>query len=220
MIKTAIACAILYGLWVVICLIAEHRKTRKIKIPPSRKTRVPPEDIMGRCLFSLSHSQPQATTKAETVKQAIKANTFAPEPDKRSDAKLSDDELDEVFSDAPEIEVEDVPLEWENETPIDYEQEAKEFDDDHYQGNYASGILYEDMDEAVEVVQKENPTPIEKQKAGSTFSQMEGSDLYNKLMMNAPLLEQHIKALLDNSQNTEPQMVIDDISDFDIRDFM
>lgn len=143
--------------------------------------------------------------------------TFAPEIETRRPARLSPDEMKEAFED---IRIEDV-------TGEDDEPQYGEPADD-----MASGATYEDIDLAVRVAKGKETTQEEKERAAMVLTELQGTQLYERLTDGKEDIRMRIKLLIDlqmgnKAQTTKPASlkgsqlsVPDDLKQFNIRDYV
>lgn len=225
--------AILYGVWVVIVLAHDRRKRGRKIVGESRKTTVPTEDVMGKSLFVLSQSLPQATSKSKTENPEQKADTFATEPEKRTSARIAEQMLDEAFSNTPdEFSEEDWIDDEEADSQINLDEEDELCGEPIPDTQYTTGVLYEDMDEAVRILAKTSPSGQERYRAGRTMSIMDGNDLSVKMATHSVEWSSRIGRLIDEFAEHQTAMSIPELSEhkplyvpdnpaeFDIRNFM
>lgn len=130
-------------------------------------------EIIGKSHFKLSHSTPQVRSYAKGEAEAKKASTFAPEngqePSEEADEQPDIDEIPLTYesSDAPSFEEED------EELPIQGESE------------YAMGIDFERVLEALAVIHRHAHTEAERQRTGDTLRELEGTHLMETLRSDA-----------------------------------
>ena len=130
-------------------------------------------EIIGKSHFKLSHSTPQVRSYPKDEAEAKKASTFAPENgQKLSEGPDNLPDIDEIplmyeSSDAPSFEKED------EELPIQGESE------------YATGIDFERVLEALSVIHRHAHTEAEQQRTGDTLRALEGTQLMETLRSDA-----------------------------------
>ena len=123
--ETLLVCLLAgYGVWLAAYLLWERRQSKHTAsqvdaAPPKREDKVP--DIVGKSSFRMTPKSaiptPQAATRDESESVTEKASTFAPEAEKRSPARLTDEELNAAFE---HLEIPDVPLEYEGDEAYFY----------------------------------------------------------------------------------------------------
>ncbi|MBX9049623.1 hypothetical protein HCH04_15020 [Bacteroides thetaiotaomicron] len=226
--------AILYGLWIAAVLAYDRRKRGRKIVGESRKTTATPDEIMGKSLFVLSQSLPQAASKSETENPEQKADTFAAEPEKRTSAQIPEEMLDEVFSDSPEdIPEEDWVDDAQDDSQINLEAEEEGLNGEPIPDDlYATGVFYEDMNDAAQILAKISPSGQERYRAGRTMSLMDGNDLSVKMAAHSAEWSSRIGRLIDEFAEHQMAMAIpeqsehkplhipDNPAEFDIRNFM
>lgn len=230
--ETLLICLLLlYNAWLVTYILFWRKKKNDIPVEEQPPTKLSKREdgIVGKSRFKME-SKPPITAK-EPPSTAIEpegevitdiAATFADEAEETPSARLPDDKLDEAFED---IRSSDVP---------------QEYDDDEEQpkGQYATGASFEEIGTALKVADNPSATPEERKQAGQVFTEMKDNEFYKKLIENKPEREQKIKGLMDeilnkpisgeveavkvsvHPQNKTEVKVPDDISGFDIRDFV
>lgn len=122
-------------------------------------------------------------------------------------AQVPEDKLDETFTSIPPSELEygeDEPEEGEPDSPR------------------ASGSSFDEIDNAVRTAKNPEATEKECEKAAKVFSDMEGTELYDKLMSGSTELSIRIKGLIEvRLKKPKKEFTVpDNIEDFDIRDYV
>jgi len=239
--ETLLVCLLAgYGVWLAAYLLWEKRQTKRPAspsdfTPPKRREDVP--DIVGKSTFRIRPTTPksaiptpQAATKPETGKPTEKEPTFASEAEKRTSARLSDEELDAAFE---HLEIPDVPLEYEED---DYTGADEEMPLAAHPAGYASGVSFDEIDRAVRTASAASATDTERREAGRVFGQIEGTELYDRLVGGSAAIGERISGLMDyylsqpistegdaGTVAVQPQNrtdAPDDTDGFDIRDFV
>lgn len=239
--ETLLVCLLAgYGVWLAAYLLWERRQSKhtagtKDVAPPKRGDDVP--DIVGKSSFRMKPttpkpiiSMPQTITSAETESAAGKATTFASEAEKRSSARLTDEELDAAFE---HLEIPDVPLEYEDDEAAGADEEMPLA---IHPAGYASGVSFEQIDRAVRTASDASATEAERREAGRVFEQIEGTELYDRLVSGSAAIGEKISGLMDcylsqpismeghaEAVAVRPQNITDapdDTDGFDIRDFV
>lgn len=134
---------------------------------------------------------PQTITPAEKESAAEKAPTFAPEAERRSPARLTDEELDAAFE---HLEIPDVPLEYEDDEAVGADEEMPLA---VRSAGYASGVSFEQIDRAVRTASDASATDAERREAGRVFEQIEGTELYDRLVSGSAAVGEKISGLMD-----------------------
>jgi hypothetical protein len=186
--KIFITVVILYALFVGIYLlylkVGKRRKKDIVgKGSSIHETGQIKTDIVGKSRFDLNtskplitKSEPLATTSPESENRQENPDTFAPESEEKPSAEVPPEELDEAFSDTPPDEDNepmdiDYSLEYETEEESEDEPEDEEEEvEGTAQAALASGVQFDDLGNAVRMVNKtDEATPEQKQKAGNTL---------------------------------------------------
>lgn len=173
MYRIVLAALLLYLLWLFLFLSYERRKRKNRAMEKKPCQAVSEAEIIGKSHFKLSHSTPQVRSYAKGEAEAKKASTFAPEngqePSEEVDEQPDIDEIPLTYesSDAPSFEEED------EELPIQGESE------------YAMGIDFERVLEALSVIHRHAHTEAERQRTGDTLRELEGTHLMETLRSDA-----------------------------------
>lgn len=230
--ETLLICLLLlYNAWLV-SYILFGRRQKDAPAAAERPPTKPPETtdgIVGKSLFKMEAKTPQATIPEPQAAIEVEdedvtdiAVTFADGKDETPPARLPDDELDEAFTD---IRITDVPVQY------------AEDEEERTPGKpYATGASFEEIGEAMKVADSPVATAEERKRAGQIFSDMEGNELFDKMIQSNPERAKKIMGLMDEISNkpisgegeavgvsVHPQNITEvpaDISGFDIRDFV
>ena len=173
MYRIVLAALLLYLLWLFLFLLYERRKRKNRAIEKKPCQAVSEAEIIGKSHFKLSHSTPQVRSYPKDEAEAKKASTFALENgQKLSEGPDNLPDIDEIplmyeSSDAPSFEKED------EELPIQGESE------------YATGIDFERVLEALAVIHRHAHTEAERQSTGDTLRALEGTRLMETLRSDA-----------------------------------
>ena len=173
MYRIVLVLLLLYFLWLQLFLSYERRKRKNRAIEKKPCQTVSEVEIIGKSRFKLSHSVPQVRSYPKDEAEAKKASTFAPEngqePLEEADEQPDIDEIPLVYesSDVPSFEEED------EELPIQEESE------------YATGIDFERVLEALSVIHRHAHTEAERQSTGDTLRALEGTRLMETLRSDA-----------------------------------
>lgn len=169
MFRIVLVLLLLYLLWLLLFLLYERgkRKNRAIKKKPCQT--VSDAEIIGKSRFKLSHSKPQVRSYPKGEAEAKKASTFAPEngqdPSEDPDEQPDIDEIPLTYesSDSPPFEEED------EELPVSGKSE------------YATGIDFERVLEALSVIHRNASSIAERQRSGETLTELDGTRLMETL---------------------------------------
>ena len=126
-------------------------------------------EIIGKSHFKLSHSTPQVRSYPKDEAEAKKASTFAAE---------NGQEPSEEPDEQPDID--EIPLTYESSDSSLFEEEDEELP---IQGEseYATGIDFERVLEALSVIHRNASSIAERQRAGETLTELEGTRLMETL---------------------------------------
>lgn len=232
--ETLLICLLLlYNVWLVTYILFGRKKKDNVRYEERPPVKLPKKEdgIVGKSQFKMENRTPisakptpNTATSVESEDVTDIAVTFADEEDETPSARLSDDKLDEAFED---VRISDVPQEYDED-----EQERTTAK------GYATGASFEEIGAAIKVADSQSATPQERKQAGQVFSEMKDNELYHKLIENNSERESKIKGLMDeisnkpisgegeavgvsvHPQNKAEVKVPDDISGFDIRDFV
>ena len=180
-------------------------------------------DIIGKSRFRMAPTRTKTaipTQEAATLEKGIEL----PEEEATFDdgnentasypAQVPEDKLDETFTSISSEELEYGDEEPEEETP---------------DRRRASGYSFDEIGKAVGIAGKDNPTKDEKRQAGKVFSELDGTELLDKLNKSVKV---KITGLIDfylygepatpaTKTETEKELVIPErLEDFNIRDFV
>lgn len=160
---------LLYLLWLLLFLSYERRKRKNRAIEKKPCQMVSEAEIIGKSHFKLSHSTPQVRSYPKDEAEAKKAFTFAPE---------NGQEPLEEPDEQPDID--EIPLTYESSDSSLFEEEDEELP---IQGEseYATGIDFERVLEALSVIHRNASSIAERQRAGETLTELEGTRLMETL---------------------------------------
>lgn len=174
MYRIVLVLLLLYLLWLFLFLSYERRKRKNRAKEKKTCQAVCEAEIIGKSRFKISHSKPQVRSYAKGEAEAKKASTFAPEngqePSEEADEQPGIDEIPLVYesSDAPSFEEEE-----DEELPVSGKSE------------YAMGIDFERVLEALSVIHRHAHTEAERQRTGDTLRELEGTHLMETLRSDA-----------------------------------
>ena len=200
----------LAGLWRALDTTVTKRKAAK-EIPPEEIS-----DIIGKSRFRMASTRTTAaipTQEAAISEKGIELSeedaTFddgKAKTDSRS-AQVPEDILDETFTSIPPSE-----LEFGEDEPEENEPDSPR----------ASGSSFDEIDNAVKTAKNPEATKKECEQAAKVFSDMEGTELYEKLMAGSTELSIRIKGLIEvRLKKPKKEFTVpDNIEDFDIRDYI
>ena len=149
-------------------------------------------DIIGKSRFRMASTR---TTAA------------IPTQDASRPAQVPEEKLDETFTSIPPEELgygDDEPEEDASDTPR------------------ASGSSFDEIDDACKTAKNPDATQAEREKAAKVFTDMEGTELYEKMMEGSSEIGIRIKGLIEiRLKKSEKEFVVpDNIEEFDIRNYV
>ena len=198
------------GLWRSLdSTVAEQGKDKEI---PHADT----SDIIGKSRFKMASTRTTAaipTQEAATSEKGIELSEEEATFDDGNTETVSrptqvpEDKLDETFTSIPPSELEfgeDEPEDGTPDTPR------------------ATGSSFDEIDDAVRAAKNPEATTAERERAAKVFSDMEGTELYEKLMSGSTELSIRIKGLIEvRLKKPKKDFVVpDNIEDFDIRNYV
>lgn len=179
-------------------------------------------DIIGKSRFRMASPRttsatpvPHAATSEKGIELSEEDATFDDgnaEPVSRP-AQVPEEKLDETFTSIP---------------PSELEFGEDEPGEDTADKQRASGYSFDEIGAAVGIAGKENPTKDEKRQAGKVFSELEGTELLDKLRKSVKV---KIAGFIDFYLYDEPEaatvkteakkelVIPERLEDFNIRDF-
>ena len=174
MYRIVLVLLLLYLLWLLLFLLYEGKRRKKGTPPKEPCQTVHEAEIIGKSHFKFSHSTPQVRSYPKGEAEAKKASIFAlengQEPSEEPDELPDIDEIPLVYesSDAPSFEEEE-----DEELPVSGESE------------YATGIDFERVLEALSVIHRHAHIEAERQSTGDTLRALEGTRLMETLRSDA-----------------------------------
>ena len=198
------------GLWRSLdSTVAEQGKDKEI---PHADT----SDIIGKSRFKMASTRTTAAIPAQEAATSEKGIGLAEE-----DATFDDGNAEAVYRPAQ------VPEEKLDETFTSMQPSELEFGEDEPEENgpdlpRASGNSFDEIDDAVKTAKNPQATTAEQDRAAKVFTDMEGTELYEKLMAGSTELSIRIKGLIEiRLKKPKKDFVVpDNIEDFDIRDYV
>ncbi len=225
---------LVYNAWLVNRLLWNQKQHDKQSEELAQTTTVADKqdevEIVGKSHFKLpakapqmADEMPQAANCFENENIKNKDVTFADETDETVSKRVPDEKLDEVFTHVAtdQIQPDDEDMEMDNDSSIT---------------GFASGASFDEMGQAMRVVDSETETKEERFRAGQVFTELEGCEIFEQLTENSSQRAVKIKELMDcflgNSITREGEVTRETvqlqnrsedpaaISGFDIRDFV
>lgn len=161
---------LLYLLWLLLFLLYEGKIRKKGASPKEPYQTVCETEIIGKSRFKISHSTPQVRSYPKGEAEAKKASTFAFE---------NGQEPSEEPDDLPDID--EIPLVYESSDAPSFEEEEDEELPVSGKSEYATGIDFERVLEALSVIHRNASSIAERQRAGETLTELEGTRLMETL---------------------------------------
>ena len=198
------------GLWRSLGGTEVKQKTVR-ETPPAETS-----DIIGRSRFRMASTRTTAaipTQEAATSEKGIELSeeeaTFDDGNTETASrpAQVPEEKLDETFTSIPPEELgygEDEPDEDASDTPR------------------ASGSSFDEIDDACKTAKNPDATQAQREKAAKVFTDMEGTELYEKMMEGSSEIGIRIKGLIEiRLKKSEKEFVVpDNIEEFDIRNYV
>ena len=199
------------GLWRSLGGTAAKPETARVT-PPAET----PADIIGKSRFRMASTRTTAaipTQEAATSEKGIELSeeeaTFDDENAETTSrpAQVPEEKLDETFTSIPPEELgygEDEPEEDAPDTPR------------------ASGSSFDEIDDACKTAKNPDATQAEREKAAKVFTDMEGTELYEKMMEGSSEIGIRIKGLIEIRLKKPKKVFVvpDNIEEFDIRNYV
>ncbi len=205
------------GVWRSLGGTAAKQEIARVEYP------VVENDIIGKSRFKMVSNRTIATISAQEAATSEKGIELSEEEATFDDgntemlshpAQVPEEKLDETFTSIPLSELEFGENEPEDDAP-DKRQ--------------ASGYSFDEIGEAVGIAEKDSPTNEEKRQAGKVFSELEGTELLDKLHKSVKvkisgfidfyLYDEPIAATEKAEVKKEP-IIPERLEDFNIRDFL
>ena len=198
------------GLWRSLdSTVAEQGKDKEI---PHADT----SDIIGKSRFKMASTRTTAAILAQEAATSEKGIELTEEEATFDDgntetvsrpAQIPEDKLDETFTSL---------------TPSDLEFGEDEPEEETPDAPRASGSSFDEIDDAVRTAKNPEATTTERERAAKVFTDMEGTELYEKLMTGSSEMSIRIKGLIEiRLKKPKKDFVVpDNIEDFDIRNYV
>ncbi|KAA4663060.1 conjugal transfer protein TraD [Bacteroides ovatus] len=198
------------GLWRSLdSTVAEQGKDKEI---PHADT----SDIIGKSRFKMASTRTTAAIPTQEAATSEKGIELSEEEATFDDgntetvsrpAQVPEEKLDETFTSIPPSELEfgeDEPEDGTPDTPR------------------ATGSSFDEIDDAVRAAKNPEATTAERERAARVFSDMEGTELYEKLMSGSTELSIRIKGLIEvRLKKPKKEFTVpDNIDEFNIRDYV
>lgn len=198
------------GLWRSLGGTAAKPETARETLPADTP------DIIGKSLFRMASTRTTAAIPAQEAATSEKGIGLAEE-----DATFDDGNAEAVYRPAQ------VPEEKLDETFTSMQPSELEFGEDEPEENgpdlpRASGNSFDEIDDAVKTAKNPQATTAEQDRAAKVFTDMEGTELYEKLMNGSSEMSIRIKGLIEiRLKKPKKDFVVpDNLEDFDIRKYV
>ena len=173
-------------------------------------------DIIGKSRFKMASTRTTAAIPAQEAATSEKGIELSEEEATFDDgntetvsrpAQVPEEKLDETFTSIPPSELEfgeDEPEDGTPDTPR------------------ATGSSFDEIDDAVRAAKNPEATKKECERAAKVFSDMEGTELYEKLMSGSTEMSIRIKGLIEvRLKKPKKEFTVpDNIDEFNIRDYV
>ena len=186
---------------------------------PEAVREIPPADtpdIIGKSRFRMASTRTTAAIPTQEAATSEKGIELTEEEATFDDGKtgnasrpaqVPEEKLDETFTSIPPEELgygDDEPEEDASDTPR------------------ASGSSFDEIDDACKTAKNPDATQAEREKAAKVFTDMEGTELYEKMMEGSSEIGIRIKGLIEiRLKKPEKEFVVpDNIEEFDIRNYV
>ena len=198
------------GLWRSLdSTVAEQGKDKET--PPTDTS-----DIIGKSRFKMAPTRTKTAIPTQEAATSEKGIELSEEEATFDDgntetvsrpAQVPEEKLDETFTSIPPSELEfgeDEPEDGTPDTPR------------------ATGSSFDEIDDAVRAAKNPEATKKECERAAKVFSDMEGTELYEKLMSGSTELSIRIKGLIEvRLKKPKKEFTVpDNIDEFNIRDYV
>jgi hypothetical protein len=204
-------------LLIVIALLLQdkiviHKRSQQ---KPMQQEKVNPSlpDIMGQPKPVRSHSVSNTANKSQMTEQEINPDNLDIEYDGNETAgiQVPQKELDEVFSNMPDLEEE--------------EEQWNRYEIFSGDNSLAQGVTYDELSSVGALLQKENLEQTQKETAVAIVQKLQGTELFSLLENSIEGASRKIAELLDSTLSTENDdgsstLRKSDLSDFDIGEFV
>ena len=173
-------------------------------------------DIIGKSRFRMASTRttsatpvPHAATSEKGIELSEEDATFDDGNTGTSSrtAQVPEEKLDETFT-----SIQPEELEFGEDEP---EEDASDMP-------RASGSSFDEIDDACKTAKNPDATQAEREKAAKVFTDMEGTELYEKMMEGSSEIGIRIKGLIEiRLKKPEKEFIVpDNIEDFDIRNYV
>lgn len=173
-------------------------------------------DIIGKSRFKMASTRTNAATPVQEAATSEKGIELSEE-----EATFDDGNRKAATNpvQVPEYKLEET---FTSMTPEELEYGEDEPEDDASDAPRASGSSFDEIDDAVKTAKNPEATRKEREKAAKVFTEMEGTELYDKMMEGSSEIAIRIKGLIEIRMKKPKKefTVPDNIEDFDIRNYV
>ena len=183
-------------LLIVIVLLLQDKiviKKRTKQVPPQKKVNPNLPDIMGQPKPVRSLSVPNTANESQIEEPEINPDNLDIEYDENENVSIQipQEELDEVFSNMPDLEEE--------------EEEWNRYGISGGDNGFAQGVTFEELSSVGVLLQKEELEPAQKETAIAIVQKIQGTELFSLLENSIEGASQKIAELLDSSLSSETE---------------
>ena len=203
-------------LLIVIALLVQDKiviKKRSEHKPMQEKVNPNLPDIMGQPKPVRNLSVPNAANESQIEEQEINPDNLDIEYDENESVgiQIPQEELDEVFSNMPDLEEE--------------EEEWNRYGISGGDDGFAQGVTFEELSSVGVLLQKEKLETAQKETAVEIVQKLQGTELFSLLENSIEGASRKIAELLDSTLSSEMEdssstLRKSDLSDFDIGEFV
>ncbi|ATL48956.1 conjugal transfer protein TraD [Chitinophaga caeni] len=201
-------------LLIVIILLLQDKiviQKRSQQKPTQGKVNPNLPDIMGQPKPVRSLSLPNTANESQLAEPEINPDNLDIEYDENVSIQIPQEELDEVFSNMPDLEEE--------------EEEWNRYGISGGDNGFAQGVTYDELSSVGALLQKENLEQAQKETAVAIVQKLQGTELFSLLENSIEGASRKIAELLDStlssgSDDSSSTLRKSDLSDFDIGEFV
>jgi hypothetical protein len=199
---------------IIVLLLQDKIVIKKSQDSKSNQEKINPKlpDIMGQPKPIRSLSMPNNTNESQKKKQEEEIGNFESEIEANDfDIVIPQEELDEVFSNAPD---------WGEE-----EEEWDRYGKSDGDFGFAQGVTFEELSTVGMLLQKEKLEHSQKETAVAIVQKIQGTELFSLLENSMESASRKMAELLDGSLSSETDtssstLRKNDLDDFDIGEFV
>lgn len=173
-------------------------------------------DIIGKSRFKMASTRTNTATPVQEAATSEKGIELSEE-----EATFDDGNRKAATNpvQVPEYKLEET---FTSMTPEELEYGEDEPEDDASDAPRASGSSFDEIDDAVKTAKNPEATRKEREKAAKVFTEMEDTELYDKMMEVSSEIAIRIKGLIEIRMKKPKKefTVPDNIEDFDIRNYV